>query len=145
MLRRLGGVTKPPVPVLELAERAGILVDHDPKSGPLGAAHLLPSGQWRIVYPDPEAKDLAMTVGYQLKLILDYPFGDTIYPPLEIVPTHLRKHYCAEYFAACLILPREWLTDEWQAGNQDLAVLADLFRAPAGVVRTRLQALDLLA
>lgn len=143
-LRRIGAVLNPPVPVVELVRRCGIAVEYDPLVGKLGKSQLGADGRWRITYPDPEAFDLPLTVGHQLKLILDHPFGDALYPPREIITTHLRKYYCAEYFAACLILPREWLTNEWQSGNHDLAALADLFCAPTVVLETRLRAIGLL-
>jgi IrrE N-terminal-like domain len=143
-LLRLGGVTEPPVPVRQLIERTGIVVEHDPAVEKLGQARPGEDGRWHLRYPDPAAPDLSATLAHLFKIILDQPFGDALYPPLEVATTGVRRHYIAEYFAVSLTIPHGWVVQYWQQGERDIRQLARLFGTSRETMRFRLRALRLI-
>jgi len=49
----------------------------------------------------------------------------------------------ADYFAACLLAPRQWLSEKWPQ-TQDLDKMAEIFDAPKAVVCVRLRELGLI-
>jgi hypothetical protein len=142
-LLRLGGILIPPVPVVQLVQRAGIRVEPDPLVDELGSTFVR-GGVWHIRHGIADQSDLQATVAHQLKLILDRPFGEALYPHQDVMGPQLRRHHVAEYFATCLTLPREWIEQLWRQGERDPAILADLFGTTSTAMRFRLQALRLI-
>jgi predicted transcriptional regulator len=115
----------------------------NPTAGVVGY-HELRDDRWHICYGDamPSARDA--TVAHQLKLILDEPFGNRLYPPTEAMATAVRKSYVAEYFAMCLTLPGHWVEQAWHDGERDVEQLATLFGTSAEAMRFRLKTLRLV-
>lgn len=143
-LLKLACVRKPPVPVLTLAHYLGVVTEHKRSAGALGH-HERRGDRWYIGYGDltPAARDA--TVAHHLKLILDEPFGDRLYPPSDAMPSQIRKHHVAEYFAVCLTIPGHWVEQSWHDGEHDVEGLADRFGTSNEAMLFRVRALRLVA
>lgn len=142
-LLRLGEVLKPPVPVVELARRAGIVVEFRPRVdevGTLVSCH----GRWHIRHSHLDEPSIYATVAHQLKIILDRPFGDHLYPHQDVMAPGLRRHHVAEYFATSLTMPHEWIEQLWRQGKRDITALARLFVTSPSAMAFRLRALRLI-
>ena|SRR2546429_323718 len=135
---------QPPVRVEDLARHLDIVTKHDPEAGVIGYHGMQEDGTWYVGYGDETATSRDATVAHQLKRIIDAPFGDSLYPPCDVMATMLRKHYVAEYFAVCLTLPTRWVERAWRRGEQDVEALAELFAVTPESMLFRLKTLRLV-
>lgn len=142
-LVKLACIKEPPVPILDLANFLGVVTEREPAANVLGT-HRMRGGVWHVGYgaSTPAARDA--TVAHQLKLILDEPFGDRLYPPSDSMPTAVRKHHVAEYFAVCLTMPAHWVEQSWHDGERDLEGLAGRFGTSSEAMQFRIRAMRLL-
>src|SRR2546430_17148800 len=99
---------QPPVRVEDLARHLDIVTKHDPEAGVIGYHGMQEDGTWDVGYGDETATSRDATVAHQLKRIIDAPFGDSLYPPCDVMAAMRLKHYVPEYFAARLPLPPRW-------------------------------------
>jgi hypothetical protein len=141
-LLKMAEVERPPVPMPALVQLLAVVTAYDPEAGVIGY-HELRDGTWHIRYGDANEVGRDATVAHQLKRILDAPFGDAQYPPVEVMATMLRKHYVAEYFALCLTLPRRWVEQAWRR-EPDVRRLAELFGTTPESMLFRLKTLRLM-
>ncbi len=79
------------------------------------------------------------TLAHELKHILDHPFIDRLYPDLIHQDARRRAERAADYFAACLLIPRPMLKRLWGNGTQDVEALADVFAVSTQAMSYRLQ------
>lgn len=142
-LLRLGDVLKPPVPVADLAKRAGVVIEYRPFVDEVGAL-VSRNGRWHIRHASLDKPSIYATVAHQLKILLDQPFGDHLYPHQDVMAPQLRRHHVAEYFATTLTMPHEWIEQLWRQGEHDLKALARLFATTPSAMAFRLRALRLI-
>lgn len=142
-LLRLGGFMCPAVSTLVLAKRAGVIVEFERSVGEVGATFHR-NGIWYLWHASLDSAGMHATVTHQLKIILDYPFGDDIYPHQDVMAPGIRRHHVAEYFAACLTMPQEWIEQLWREGERDVNALALRFAVTPRAMAFRLRALRLL-
>ncbi len=142
-LLKMVDVERPPVPVLELAEHLDVVCEHDPAAGVIGYCELRDE-VWHISYGDVSPPGRDATIAHQLKRILDSPFGNALYPPVEVMATTLRGYYAAEYFAMCLTQPQRWVEQAWRRQDQDVGRLAELFGTTPESMLFRLKTLRLV-
>ncbi len=140
---RLGDVLKPPVPVVELAKRAGIVIEYRPLIDEVGSLTSR-NGRWHIRHASLDKPSIYATVAHQLKILLDHPFGDHLYPYQDVMAPRLRRHHVAEYFATSLTMPHEWIEQLWRQGEHDIKALARLFATTPSAMAFRLRALRLI-
>jgi hypothetical protein len=138
-------VSGPPVPVLAAAQHLDVVTEYDPAAGVIGC-HEARGDTWYIRYGDATPAGRDATVAHQLKRILDEPFGDGLYPPVEAMPTLVRQHYVAEYFTLCLTMPVPWVEAAWRCGEHehDVERMAKLFATTPASMLFRLKALGLV-
>jgi predicted transcriptional regulator len=84
-------------------------------------------------------------VAYQLKRIIDDQQSDMLYPAAEAIPADLRRHFAAQYFAACLTMPVELVERAWHQGQYEPQQLAKLFQTSPEAMLFRLRELHLIA
>ncbi len=102
-------------------------------------------GRWQILLNsgEPVVRQKFSAV-HELKHILDHPFADIAYPASFGVSSAERQEQVADYFAACVLMPRRWVKRAWGNGVQDAAVLAKLFGVSRAAMRYRLTNLGLI-
>ena len=142
-LLRMIRAKQPPAPVDMLARHLDVITKYDPEAGVVGY-HGFDDENWYIGYGDEAAPSRDATIAHQLKRIIDSPFGDSLYPPVGVMATTLRKHYVAEYFAMCLTLPARWADRAWSQGDHDVRQLAELFGVTPEAMLFRLKGMRLL-
>ena len=128
----------PPVPTRTLTTLPRVRVRRD--SGlPVSALAKWDRTHWLIVLnssePFPRQR---FSLAHELKHIIDSPFEGEIYPP---APSGLRE-WTADYFAASLLMPREWIEPYASVARQDIRGVARVFGVSPLAVRVRLATLD---
>ncbi|MBV9383366.1 MAG: ImmA/IrrE family metallo-endopeptidase [Streptosporangiaceae bacterium] len=104
-------------------------------------------GRWLIVVNrDDSPRRRRFTLSHEFKHILDHPFVETIYRELggtEAERNRQIEQIC-DYFAGCLLMPRNWLKQAWASGIQDQATLAAMFDVSEAAMAVRLQQIGLI-
>jgi hypothetical protein len=134
---------QPPAPIKDLARHLDVVTKYDPEARPIGY-HNMQHDTWYIGYGDEAVTGRDATIAHQLKRIIDAPFGDSLYPPVEVMATTLRQYYVAEYFATCLTLPARWVERAWRREEHDVRQLAELFAVTPEAMLFRLKTLRLV-
>ncbi len=81
---------------------------------------------------------------HELKHILDHPFIDSAYPATRTANADKRAEQIADYFAACVLMPRRALRSVFFGGQQDPDELAAMFGVSGAAMTFRLQELGLI-
>jgi len=85
------------------------------------------------------------TLCHEFKHILDDPFAEVLYPrtnrELEHMPHNAEA--ISNYFAGCVLVPRDWLCQAWNEGTRDIDALAALFQVSRSLVSVRLRQVGL--
>jgi Zn-dependent peptidase ImmA (M78 family) len=137
------GITAPPVPERIVGDLAGVNVyplAQMPVKGLLGASK--PSGRGGDILVDSTLPlaERRVTLMHELKHIID---GGHTTRLRQVGSQSSREGLCTD-FAMSVLMPAPWLRADWQAGNHELAALADRYQVPAEAVERRLHVLGLL-
>lgn len=147
VLLQLVQVFEPPVQVEQIALDAGIVgaIQDDPaQRKPERASFNQTSDSWLITLnPEGRADGSTFVVAHEVKHILDDGFGEILYRPVDFMTTEYRTEHAANYFAACLTMPRPWLERCWKRGERSTAELSRRFHAPHECMQFRLEALGM--
>ncbi|MGA5426642.1 ImmA/IrrE family metallo-endopeptidase [Streptomyces koyangensis] len=104
-------------------------------------------GRWLIVVNrDDSGTRRRFTLSHEFKHVLDHPFIKEIYSGLGVTDKerhHITEQIC-DYFAACLLMPRNWLKRAWASGIQSPAALAAKFHVSEAAMTIRLRELRLI-
>jgi hypothetical protein len=86
------------------------------------------------------------TFGHELKHVIDWTLRKTVYARLGSDPDKRDRHVerIADYFAACLLMPRPWLKRHWYQGYQDIEALAQMYGVSTEAMTIRLKYLGLI-
>jgi len=151
-LLALTGITGPPVPSAVIADLPRIYVAREtvlPDSGlPIpasGSSHW--NGQkWVIVVNGDEPRTRQrFSLAHEFKHVMDHPFRTQLYPRCRGYLPEERWEHIAHYFAASLLMPRQWIKRVWASERmQDVADLAQLFEVSQTAMEIRLLKLGLL-
>jgi hypothetical protein len=140
-------VLEPPVPIEKIVSEVGLAtVEDDPMLPMPGQSGLDQArGDWIIKLnlrqgPD----DRSFVISHEIKHIIDHGFGATLYRPVDVMTTQQRKEHAADYFAACLLMPRLWVERCWRHGGHSVKDMAKHFDVSPGRMWLRLEALGLL-
>lgn len=144
-LRQLVKSITPPVPVFEIAIQMGVSFEHDAAITAPSSAEFEQRGRWHVRFRDSALELAQPAVAYQLKRIIDDQQADMLYPAAEAIPTDLRRHFAAQYFAACLTMPVELIGQAWHQGKHEPQQLAELFHTSPEAMLFRLGELRLIA
>ncbi|GAA5126135.1 ImmA/IrrE family metallo-endopeptidase [Haloechinothrix salitolerans] len=85
------------------------------------------------------------TLSHEFKHVLDHPFIKVIYNDLgkNAAERERQIEQLCDYFAGCLLMPRNWLKRAWSNGVQDQAALAAMFNVSEAAMAVRLQQIGL--
>jgi Zn-dependent peptidase ImmA (M78 family) len=148
VLLKLVHVYEPPVLVEELVQEVGLALEvrDDPTQNTPGRSFFdHDRGEW-IMSLNLELGHLGrgFVIAHEVKHILDDGFGPTLYRPVDIMTTSQRQEYVAQYFAACLVMPRLWIGRGWRQEGQSIEAMAIQFGVTPACMQLRLEAMGLL-
>lgn len=81
---------------------------------------------------------------HELKHVIDHPFVSSCYPSTRMLSAERRAELVADYFAACVLMPRRVVKTEFFHGRQDIDDLAAVFDVSPLAMSYRLQQLGLI-
>lgn len=144
ILLELLGQRRPAVNVGLLAELPRIEVRVEPNlhKGGISGFSQWSQGRWLIVVNRSDSPTRRrFTLSHELKHILDHPFAKVLYSKLSDVEAERERtiERICDYFAGCLLVPRNWLKQAWSNGIQNRAALAALFNVSEAAISVRLQ------
>ncbi|MEV6871482.1 ImmA/IrrE family metallo-endopeptidase [Amycolatopsis sp. NPDC051128] len=104
-------------------------------------------GRWLIVVNrDDSPTRRRFTLGHEFKHVLDHPYIKVIYS--ELGRTNKERDEITEricnYFAACVLMPRNWVKRAWASGIQGPAALAAKFKVSPEAMAIRLREIGLV-
>lgn len=136
-LLELAGLPQAPIPNELVTELPRIAVRLDPDLPVSGCAQWV-SGRWllSINASEPWTRQRFSLV-HELKHVLDHPFVNQVYAGDE------QAEHLADYFAACVLMPRRYVKRVWGERMQSLADLAQHFGVSERAMALRLQHLGL--
>src|SRR5438128_2533149 len=122
--RELSGVVEPPVPTEILTNLPRLEVARL-KLTPMSAATQWSHGRWLILLNGAEPPTRQrFSLAHEFKHILDNPFVRVLYPAPHDAYDRRRAEQLCDHFAACLLMPRAWVTALWRTGIHDPRALA---------------------
>lgn len=147
-LLRLLDITAPHVRYDRLFELPNITVQPEPKyrmhHAGMSRYH---NGQWLILVDQNDVHGRRRyTLAHEIKHIIDDPMERTLYAELGYGDPHEQERQIealCQYFAACFLMPREWVTAAWLNGIRDVYNLASLFQVSASAMHIRLKYLGM--
>lgn len=144
ILLELLGQHRPAVDVGLIAQLPKIEVRVEPNlhQGGISGFSQWSRGRWLIVVNRSDsATRRRFTLSHELKHILDHPFAKVVYSKLNDVEAERERiiERICDYFAGCLLVPRNWLKQAWSNGIQNRAALAALFNVSEAAIGVRLQ------
>jgi predicted transcriptional regulator len=144
-LHALLRVSEPPFP-LEAIQSLPRVEVHYVSSPNISGAILWQRGKWRILVNRTESRGRRQfSLAHEVKHMIDHPIAGTIYKDSRFGTAHVAAERAADYFAACLLMPRAWLKRcFYDEGFRDPRVLARRFGVSIPAMRYRFDQLGLL-
>jgi hypothetical protein len=143
-LNALLGVSEPPFPEqgIEYLPRLEVRYARVKR---LAGALSWRGGKWRIVV---NARDFwgrqRFSLAHELKHVIDHPIQAAVYRDGRFGTAHHQAEKAADYFAACLLMPKAWLKRcYYDEGFRDPRVLAKRFQVSTQAMRYRFDQLGL--
>lgn len=137
-LLTMAGLQAPPTPTSLISQLPRVLVRAQPDV-PASACSDWHSGRWLIWINSSEpATRQIFSLFHEYKHVIDHPQRALLYQG-----DHARSEAAADYFAACLLMPRAWMKHAWVAGHQTVGDLAELFQVHPRAMARRLAHLGL--
>jgi Zn-dependent peptidase ImmA (M78 family) len=131
------------VPDEIVAELPRIKVERESWLPVSGAAHW-DGRDWIITLSGSEPRfRQRFSLMHEFKHIIDHTTKDFLYHDRPGSTAHDQAERVADYFAACLLMPKRVVKRLWCQGHQDLSELANLLRVSPAAVRYRLDQLGL--
>jgi Zn-dependent peptidase ImmA (M78 family) len=139
------GIRSPAVSHLLLAELPFLIVARRADLPTSGMTTRTDSG-WVVVLrsSEPQVRQ-RFSLAHELKHVLDDPFISRLYSTMAPARAAERAERVCDYFAACLLMPKRWLTRDWYDGRQNIASLAARYQVSRQAMEVRLTQLGLLA
>ena len=144
-LLALLGINEGPVPESAFAGLPRVHIERLTPA-PFSGATQWSRGRWLIVVNGSDTSGCQrMTIGHELKHIIDAPFSNLLYPALHGLSTYDRWEQICDYFAVSLLMPSEWVKKVFvEEGIQDLRRIAQRFDVPLRAMQFRLAGLGLV-
>jgi Zn-dependent peptidase ImmA (M78 family) len=148
LLLRLLDITGPHVSYDGLLDLPNIEVRPEPKYRMHHAGmSRYRDGKWLILVDKNDVHGRRRyTLAHELKHVIDDPMERTLYAELGYGDPHEQERQIealCQYFAACFLMPREWVTAAWLNGIRDVYNLASLFQVSASAMHIRLRYLGM--
>ncbi|HEX8073927.1 MAG TPA: ImmA/IrrE family metallo-endopeptidase [Thermoleophilaceae bacterium] len=140
----LVAVAEPPFPEQAIEFLPRLTVRYS-KARRLAGALRWTGGEWCIVVNSGDTWGRQrFSLAHELKHLLDHPFQRTIYRDGRFGSAHWQAERAADYFAACLLMPKAWVKRLfYDEGLRDEFVLARRFQVSVQAMRYRLDQLGL--
>lgn len=147
-LVHLLGISAPHVSYDKLLELPGITVKVEPKYRMQHAGlSRYRNGQWLILVDQNDVYGRRrFTLGHEFKHVIDDPLEDILYANLGYGDPQVRQRQVealCQHFAACFLMPRDWVTAAWLNGIHDIYNLASLFQVSTSAMEIRLKKLGM--
>jgi Zn-dependent peptidase ImmA (M78 family) len=143
-LLMLSGISAPPVPERIITSLPRIQVTRCSPLSVSGSAQWS-AGQWVITLNGAEPwTRQRFSLAHEFKHVIDHPFISWLYPSLPGFATPERTEQICDYFAACLLMPRPWLKQQYYSGEKNLRALARRFQVSHMAMHVRLQQIGLI-
>jgi hypothetical protein len=141
-LLELAGLNAPAVPSQIISDLPRIRVVSVVDLPVSGTAQWV-SGQWLLSLNagEHEARQ-RFSLAHEFKHVIDHPFRDVIYSCGPGTPSEQAERI-ADYFAACLLMPKKWVVRSWGNGVQRLSALSEQFEVSPRAMQVRLWQLGL--
>jgi Zn-dependent peptidase ImmA (M78 family) len=142
-LLELAGLAGPPTPSNLISELPRVLVQTDIDL-PVSGCTSWQAGRWLILINGSEPYGRQrFSLAHEFKHIVDHRFRDVLYIDRPGLTAAVQAEQAADYFAACLLMPRAWVKRAWAEGLQRLSELSQLFEVSAPAMARRLDHLGL--
>jgi hypothetical protein len=137
-------ITEPPFPEQAIEYLPRVHVRYV-KARNLSGAIRWTGGAWQIVINrDATWGRMRYSLSHELKHLLDHSLRQTIYKDSRFGSAESAAERAADYFAACLLMPRAWVRRcFYDEGFHDPRVLARRFQVSATAMRYRFDQLGL--
>jgi len=142
-LLRLARLIAPPTPTTLISELPRVLVRVDVDLPASGGTHWV-NGRWLLLINGSEpATRQRFSLAHEYKHALDHRYRSLMYQDRGSTGADTQAELAADEFAAALLMPRRWVLDAWNRGQQRLSELAGLFEVSPQAMSRRLQTLGL--
>lgn len=104
-------------------------------------------GRWLVVVNrDDSQTRRRFTLSHEFKHVIDHPFVKEIYNRAGATQEEQDRtaEQICDYFAACLLMPRNWLKRAWASGIQSPVALAAKFNVSEAAMTIRLRELRII-
>ncbi len=141
----LMGISEPPFPAAAIECLPRVRVKYVNASR-LSGAIAWRRGQWWILVNRTDTRGRQkFSLAHETKHLFDHPMRGTIYRSSRYSPAAVTAERAADYFAACLLMPKAWIKRcFYDEGFRDPRVLARRFGVSAPAMRYRFDQLGLL-
>lgn len=142
-LREYFSIDTPEAPGEIVTELPRITVDYDLDMPVSGSAHWNGS-VWVITLNGSEPPlRRRFSLMHEFKHIIDHTARQQLYGPADDRAASQRAERAADYFAACLLMPKRWIKRLWGERTQSVSELAQAFSVSPQAMRFRLNQLGL--
>lgn len=142
-LLELAGLVGPPMPSSLIAELPRVLVRTDVDL-PVSGCTSWQAGRWLIVINGSEPiHRQRFSLAHEYKHTIDHRYRHQLYVNRPDLTARQQAEQAADYFAACLLMPRRWLYQAWADGQQRISQLSRLFDVSPQAMARRLKDLGL--
>jgi hypothetical protein len=142
-LLELAGLSEPPTPASLITELPRVLVRRDVDL-PVSGCTSWRNGRWVIILngAEPLVRQ-RFSLAHEFKHAVDHRFRHELYVDRPGLSAEVQAERAADYFAACLLMPKRWLYIAWAAGHQRISELSRLFSVSPQAMARRLEHLGL--
>jgi predicted transcriptional regulator len=137
-------ITEPPFPEQAIEYLPRVRVRYV-KAHTLSGAIRWNDGAWQIIINNGESWGrMRYSLAHEFKHLLDHSLRPTIYKDSRFASAETAAERAADYFAACLLMPRVWMRRcFYDEGFRDPRVLARRFQVSTTAMRYRFDQLGL--
>jgi predicted transcriptional regulator len=138
-------ISEPPFPAVAIECLPRVQVRYVAARRLSGAIAWRRSRWWILVNRTDTKGRQTFSLGHEFKHLLDHPLRSTIYQDSRYGSAEVAAERAADYFAACLLMPKTWLKRcFYDEGFRDPRVLARRFGVSVPAMRYRFDQLGLL-
>jgi len=133
-----------PVPEMIVSDIPRIVVER--MSGmPVSGASKWSGGRWLILINDDEPLvRQRFSLAHELLHVINHPYNDFLYPFSRKEDAFLATEQIADYFAACLLMPKMWVKRACYKETQNSRALAQRFGVSQAAMKYRLTSLGII-
>jgi IrrE N-terminal-like domain len=142
-LLELAGLTEPPTPASLITQLPRVLVRRDVDL-PVSGCTSWHNGRWVIILngAEPLVRQ-RFSLAHEFKHAVDHRFRHELYVDRPGLSAEVQAERAADYFAACLLMPKRWLYRVWAGGHQRISELSRMFSVSPQAMARRLEHLGL--